>query len=124
MDYNKMTKKELIEELQRRDKENNQNTKSEKTISFKIINFREVESWTKIELLWTNNTPRNIHFIKGTLKFYDINKNLLFVDDKHICDRLNSYSEKAYVIEYLTRKDPKLTEATNVQITMTNVYDY
>ena len=128
MNYNKMTKKELIEELQRRDKENNQsninNSKSEKTLSFKIINYNEDKSWIYIELLWQNNTARRIHFIEGTLKFFDENKNLLCVDNRHICDEINPYSEKAYVLRYLKRDTRIPSNASSVQVIMTNVYDY
>lgn len=128
MNYNKMTKKELIEELQRRDKENNQsninNSKSEKKLSFKIINYNQDKNWIYIELLWQNNTDRRIHFIEGTLKFFDENKNLLCVDNKHICDEINPYSEKAYVLKYLKRNTRIPSNASSVQVIMTNVYEY
>ena len=128
MNYNKMTKKELIEELQRRDKENNQSNindlKSKKTLSFKIINYNQDKSWIYIELLWQNNTTRRIHFIEGTLKFFDENKNLLCVDNRHICDEINPYSEKAYVLRYLKRDTRIPSNASSVQVIMTNVYDY
>lgn len=128
MNYNKMTKKELIEELQRRDKENNQlninDLKSKKTLSFKIINYNQDKSWIYIELLWQNNTTRRIHFIEGTLKFFDENKNLLCVDNRHICDEINPYSEKAYVLRYLKRDTRIPSNASSVQVIMTNVYDY
>ena len=128
MNYDKLTKKELIELIEQQNKkieELEKKSKKEPTskatnnnspISFEIINFYANKD--RIELLWTNNSSRSIHFIKGTLKFYDKNNKLLGVDSKHICSDLNPYTEKAEVLNYL--KIPVGT--TSVNISISNIY--
>ena len=132
MTYNNMDKEELILELQKKDKEieklkqklgiENEQQKTQSPVSFEIINFSEDGSWIYIELLWKNNTSKNIYFIEGTLKFFDSNDKLVCVDNKHICSRLSAYSEKAEVVEYL-KADTRIPDsATNVEVSISNIH--
>lgn len=132
MTYNNMDKEELILELQKKDKEieklkqklgiENEPPKTQSPVSFEIINFSEDRSWIYIELLWKNNTSKNIFFIEGTLKFFDSNGKLVCVDNNHICSRLSAYSEKAEVVEYL-KADTRIPDsATNVEVSISNIH--
>lgn len=138
MEYDKMTKKELIELIKQKDKkikqienepiknsnkqENSKTTSNTNPITFKIINLKKDLYEYRIELLWTNNSSRNVYFIEGTLKFYDKNNNLLGVDSRHICSDLNAYSEKAKVINYPRSMNKMPAETNSVEISISNIY--